>query len=52
MEKDKRKNLVARGIRFSEEVWSKVSKDAEDKNSTPSDFVRGILDKHYGELEK
>lgn len=44
---DKKVTLKARGIRFPDETWKKLSDDAEKKSSTPSDIVRIIVDKHY-----
>lgn len=43
----KKATLKARGIRFSDEAWKKLSEDAEKISSTPSDIVRGIIDAHY-----
>lgn len=43
----KKSTLKARGIRFSDELWKRLSDDAEKKNSTPSDIVRLIIEKHY-----
>ncbi len=47
MRKKKTTTLKARGIRFSDKAWKKLSKDAEKKSSTPSDVVRVIVDDHY-----
>jgi len=43
--------LKARGIRFSDEAWKKLSDNAEKISSTPSDIVRGIVDDHYAESD-
>lgn len=43
----KKEALKARGIRFTEDTWKKLSKDAEKESSTPSDVVREIIKAHY-----
>ncbi len=48
---DKKSNLKARGIRFTDEAWRKLSGDAKKKSTTPSEIVRVIIDKHYTDLE-
>lgn len=47
--KVKRETLKARGIRFSDQQWDKITKVAERDPSgrtTPSDVVRQIVDAH------
>ena len=46
----KKPTMKARGIRFSDETWARIVKDAAKWNgysSTPSDVVRDIVDQHY-----
>ena len=46
----KKPTMKARGIRFSDETWAMITKDAAKWNgyrTTPSDVVREIVDAHY-----
>lgn len=46
----KKPTLKARGIRFSDEQWEKITKDAKadaSRRTKPSDIVRGIVNVHY-----
>lgn len=51
MRKKKKAALKARGIRFSEEAWKKLTDEADEKSSTPSDIVRGIVDDYCAESD-
>jgi len=44
--------LKARGIRFSNDTWKKLSDEAEKISSTPSEIVRTIIKKHYTQDDK
>lgn len=47
--------LKARGVRFSDEQWAKIEKEAKkDKSGRtyPSDVVRHAVDKMFSEEEK
>jgi len=39
--------LKARGIRFSDEAWENLTKEADKLSSTPSDIIRGLVDEYY-----
>jgi len=46
----KKPTLKARGIRFSDEQWERITKDAnadKSRRTKPSDIVRGIVNEHY-----
>jgi len=46
----KKPTLVARGIRFSSELWDRITKDAENEReylATPSEVVRTIVEDYY-----
>lgn len=47
--------LKARGIRFSDEAWANIKRDAKkDKTgrTKASDIVRHIVDEHYAKKKK
>lgn len=48
----KKETLKARGIRFSDETWAKLTKDAEKQECFVSDVVRSIVDDHYENKSK
>lgn len=43
----KKSTLKARGIRFSDEAWEKLTDEADKKRCYPSDIVRGLVDDRY-----
>jgi len=43
----KKKPRKARGVRFSEDTWGKLQKEAKDHEVTPSDVVRCAVKDYF-----
>lgn len=50
--KIKKQRMKPRGIRFTDDQWSKLEADAAKEKATPSDVVRAIVDDHYAKAAR